>query len=165
MRGRGEEKSGGGGGGDGGQALGYSRGGFGTKLHLLCDARGTPLAAALTAGQAHECKSAEALVDAARIGRRRRPRRVAGDKGYSYAFVRAMLRKRRIEPLIPTRADQPPDPAFDREAYKRRNVVERLIGWLKERRRLCTRFEKLADNYLAMVKLAFIQKCMMLINE
>jgi transposase len=119
----------------------------------------------LTAGQCHECKSAEALVDAVRVGGRRRPRRVAGDKGYSYDFVRAMLRARRVAPVIPTRSDQPPDPSFDRRAYKRRNVIERLVGWLKERRRLCTRFEKRADSYLAMVKLAFITRCMMLINQ
>ena len=147
------------------RALGYSRGGFGSKLHLICDGRGTPLAAVLTPGQAHESKSAEALVDAVRVGRRTRPKRVAGDKGYSHPFVRRMLRDRRITPLIPTRSDQPTDPSFDREAYKRRNVVERLVGWLKERRRLCTRFEKLADSYLSMVKLAFITKCMLLINE
>jgi len=119
----------------------------------------------LTPGQAHESKSAEALVDAVKIGRRTRPKRVAGDKGYSYPPVRRMLRDRRITPLIPTRSDQPSDPRFDREAYKRRNVVERLVGWLKERRRLCTRFEKLADSYMAMAKLAFITKCMLLINE
>ena len=118
----------------------------------------------LTAGQAHESKSAEPLVDAVRVGRRRRPKRVAGDKGYSYKFVRRMLRRRRVRPVIPTRSDQPADPRFDREAYRRRNVVERLVGWLKERRRLCTRFEKLADNYLAMVKLAFITRCMIMVN-
>ena len=118
----------------------------------------------LTAGQCHESKSAEALVDGVKIGRRRRPGRVAGDKGYSYRFVRRMLRERRIRPQIPTRSDQEPDPRFDREAYKRRNVVERLVGWLKERRRLCTRFEKRADSYLAMVKLAFVTKCMTLLN-
>lgn len=146
------------------QGLGYSRGGFGSKLHLICDGRGTPLAAVLTPGQAHESKSAEALLDAVRVGRRKRPKRVAGDKGYSYSSVRRMLRARRIAPLIPTRTDQPADPSFDREAYKRRNVVERLAGWLKERRRLCTRFEKRADSYLAMVKLAFVTKCMMLLN-
>jgi transposase len=132
---------------------------------VICDGRGTPLAAVLTPGQSHESKHAQALVDAVRVGRRRRPKRVAGDKGYSYRFVRRMLRERRIAPLIPTRSDQPADPRFDREAYKRRNVVERLVGWLKERRRLCTRFEKLADSYLAMVKLAFITRCMLLINE
>ena len=131
----------------------------------MCDGRGTPPAAVLTAGQCHECRSAEALVDGVRVGRRRRPKRVAGDKGYSLPPVRRMLRRRRIAAVIPTRSDQPTDPSFDREAYKRRNVVERLVGWLKERRRLCTRFEKLADSYMAMVKLAFITKCMLLINE
>ncbi len=59
---------------------------------------------------------------------------------------------------------QPRDERFARESYKRRNVIERLVGWLKERCRLCTRFEKLAQNYLAMVKLAFIEKCLILIN-
>lgn len=128
-------------------------------MHLICDGNATPLSAVLTAGQAHECKSAEALVDAVRVGRRRRPRRVAGDKGYSYPLVRRMLVRRRIAPLIPTRSDQARDEAFDRRAYKRRNVIERLVGWLKERRRLCTRFEKLAQSYLSMVKLAFIERC------
>lgn len=118
----------------------------------------------LTAGQAHESKSAEALVDAVRIGRRRRPKRIAGDKGYSYPSVRRMLRRRRIKPVIPTRSDQQREADFDRQAYRRRNIIERLVGWLKERRRLCTRYEKLAENYLAMVKLAFIAKCMMMIN-
>jgi transposase len=122
-----------------------------------------PLAATLTCGQAHESKSAEALVDAVRIGRRTRPKRVAGDKGYSYPFIRRMLEHRRIEPLIPTRSNQSSDPTFDTQEYKRRNVIERLVGWLKERRRLCTRFEKLAESYLAMVKLAFIEKCMQLL--
>ena len=136
------------------QALGYSRGGFGSKLHLICDGRGTPLAAVLTPGQAHESKSAEALVDAVRVGRRTRPKRVAGDKGYSHPFVRRMLRDRRITPLIPTRSDQPTDPAFDREAYKRRNVVERCVNRLKQYRGLATRYEKTAAAYHALVTLA-----------
>jgi transposase len=118
----------------------------------------------LTAGQAHESKSAEALVDGVKIGRRSRPALVSGDKGYSLGFVRQMLKRRGIRPLIPTKSNQEQDPSFDREKYKCRNVIERLVGWLKERRRLCTRYEKLAENYLAMVKLAFIEKCMLLIN-
>jgi transposase len=130
----------------------------------MCDGHATPLAALLTPGQAHECKSAAALVDGVRIGRRSRPARVAGDKGYSFPSVRRMLRRRGIEPLIPRTSRQPRDEQFDRQGYTRRNVIERLVGWLKERRRLCTRFEKLADNYLAMVKLAFIEKCMLQVN-
>jgi transposase len=53
-------------------------------------------------------------------------------------------------------------PAFDRAAYRRRNVVERLVAWLKERRRLATRYEKLARHYLAVVKLAMVERCLRL---
>jgi len=144
--------------------MGYSRGGFGSKLHLICDGGGVPLATLLTPGQDNECKHAQTLVDAVRVGRRRRPATIAGDKGYSYPFIRQMLKGRRVRPLIPTKSCERPDGPFDREAYKRRNVIERLVGWLKERRRLCTRFEKLASSYLAMVTLAFIEKCMKLLN-
>ena len=49
-------------------------------------------------------------------------------------------------------------PAFDVEAYKRRNVVERCVGWLKQCRRVATRYEKLAVNFLAFVKLAMIRR-------
>jgi transposase len=89
---------------------------------------------------------------------RRRPRQLAGDKGYSYPHLRRALRRRHIRPVIPARANQPPLRHFDRVAYRRRNVVERGVGWLKERRRVATRFEKLAVHYLNFVKVAFIQR-------
>jgi transposase len=96
---------------------------------------------------------------------RTRPRRLAGDKGYSYARIRRYLRRRGIGAVIPTRKDQKNSPRFDRTTYRRRNVVERLVGWLKENRRLATRFEKLAVNFLAMVKLAMIQRCLRLLDS
>lgn len=69
-------------------ALGRSRGGFGTKVHLVCDGRGTPLAAVITPGQRQECTQFEAVLDAVSLrGRRGRPQcrpvKLAGDKGYS----------------------------------------------------------------------------------
>jgi len=105
------------------------------------------------------------VLNAVHIGRARlRPDRLAGDKGYSYHRVRSWLRQRRITPVIPTRDDlddpnQRRDPNFDKESYRRRNVIERCIGWLKECRRIVTRFEKLALNYTAMIKLAMIGRC------
>jgi len=59
--------------------------------------------------------------------------------------------------VIPTRTDQRRRPGFDKEAYRRRNVVERCVNWLKESRALATRFDKLAVNYVATVKLAILQ--------
>jgi hypothetical protein len=66
----------------------------------------------------------------------RRPRKPAGDKGYSYRHVRQRLRG--IAAVIPTRKDQPKARHFYEQAYRRRNVVERLVNWLKERHRLAT---------------------------
>ena len=60
--------------------------------------------------------------------------------------------------MIPTRKGHARRPRFDSAAYRGRNVVERCIGWLKENRRLATRFEKLAENFLAMVRVAMLER-------
>ncbi len=117
-----------------------------------------PLGAIVTAGQAHESMSFEKLMDTVRMRRRRRPGAVAGDKGYSYPRIRAWLSRRGIEAVIPHRSNQP-KARFSKRKYRGRNVVERCIGWLKWCRRVATRYEKLAESYLAMVKLAMIQRC------
>ncbi len=129
----------------------------------MTDGRGLPLGAVITAGQAHESKFFEAVMDTVRVTRRRRPDAVAGDKGYSYARIRDWLRRRRIEAVIPHRTDQPPV-RIDKRKYKRRNVIERCIGWLKCCRRIATRYEKLATHFLGMVKLAMIQRCMRILD-
>jgi transposase len=85
-----------------------------------------------------------------------RPDRVAGDKGYSSATTRRYLKERRIGAVIPTKSNEVPNPAFDRAAYRERNVVERLINRLKQFRRVATRYEKRAANYQAMLILAAI---------
>ena len=111
----------------------------------------------------------EAALEAVRIpqprGRpRKRPKQLAGDKAYDVPRIRAWLRQHRIKDVIPRKRGSHGESGrasgFDREAYRRRNVVERCIGWLKECRRVGTRFEKLAVNYLAMLKLAMIQLCL-----
>jgi len=109
----------------------------------------------VTAGPCHESQHDEPVLNAIRIGRRRRPRRLAGDKGYRDDHVRRWLRRHRVVPVIPTRWNQTAAEDFDREAYRRRNVVERCVNWLKENRRLGTRYEKLAVNFLAMVRRYF----------
>lgn len=91
---------------------------------------------------------------------RRRPRAVAGDKGYSFGWIRTWLRKRGIERVISQRSDQVDRTGghryFDKAKYRRRHIIENCVGWLKECRRVLTRFEKLAVNYEAMLKLAFV---------
>lgn len=142
-------------------------------MHLVCDGNGVPLAAEVTAGQRHESKEVENVLGKVRIpGRRGRPRcrplKLAGDKGYSYQRVRAWLRRRGIKAVIPRRKDQRPRDGrvrFDKETYKRRAVVEQCVGWLKECRSVATRFDKLAVNYLATVKLAMIERYLRLLTR
>jgi transposase len=59
--------------------------------------------------------------------------------------------------VIPTRSDERRNPSFDKTAYRERNVVERCVGWLKGFRRIGSRFEKLAVNFMAMLRLGMIR--------
>jgi transposase len=155
--------------------LGRSRGGWGSKIHLLTDGAGLPLAVDLSAGQAHESRFFEPLLDAVRIAQPRgparcRPQRLAGDRGYSFPRIRAWLRAHHITSVIPERSDQirqhPGHPCrLDLERYRQRNVVERCIGALKEARRLATRYEKLATHYLGVLKLAMIRYLLQALSD
>jgi transposase len=89
------------------------------------------------------------------------PVALAGDKGYRADWIDESLLELEIVPVIPSKEneDRSARPVvFDREAYRRRSIVECLIGWLKECRRVMTRFEKSAKNFGGMVKMAFIQR-------
>jgi len=116
----------------------------------------------LTAGERHEQTQFAALMERGAVKRsgrgrpRLRPHRVAGDKGYSSGTVRRYLRRRGIGAIIPCKSNERRNPRFDRAAYRERNRIERLINRLKQFRRVATRYEKLAVNYLAMVTLAAI---------
>lgn len=90
-----------------------------------------------------------------------RPVALAGDKGYRADWIDEYLIDRGIRPVIPSKANEDRDARpveFDREQYRKRSIVECLIGWLKECRRILTRFEKRATNFLGMIKMAFIQR-------
>jgi transposase len=156
-------------------ALGRSRGGITSKIHILCDRWGHPLHFHLTAGQTHESTVVDTLLagaDANVVDGEGEPIAwpvaLAGDKGYRADWIDAYLLALGIEPVIPSKANENRDSrtvAFDREAYRDRNIVERLIGWLKESRRIFSRFEKTAKNFAGMIKMAFIHRYLRLATE
>ncbi len=149
----------------GNEALDRTRGGFSTKIHLLCDSHGHSLHANLSPGQSHEAVSLPELLETCAISDHEgdvllRPMALGGDKGYRAAWIDEYLLAQGITPVIPNKANEDRDARaveFDGDQHRQRNVVERLIGWLKERRRILTRFEKRATNFLDMIKMAFIQ--------
>jgi transposase len=148
------------------EALGWSRGGFSTKIHVRAEGGGRPMAFVLSGGERHESRYVEALLATGRVRRagRGRPRllpgQIVGDRGYSYPSVRRALARRGIRAVIPRRRDQRPGDRrhrpFDRLAYRDRNRVERLIGRLKQSRRVATRYEKRAGHFAAMLTLAAV---------
>jgi transposase len=150
-------------GGQAGEALGRSRGGFSTKIHVRADRRGNPLVLLLTAGERHDQTVFTALMEHGGIKRsgkgppRRRPQRVVGDKGYSSRRIRSWLRQHGIRHTIPHKRTECKRGPFDRAVYRERNCVERLMNRLKQFRRVATRYEKRAVNYLAMVTVAAIR--------
>ena len=114
----------------------------------------------VSAGQRHESCFFEPLLEGL-LAQGKRPVHVLGDKGYSAPRIRRWLIDRAITPVIPHRADEqklhPELPPIDFARYRKRNVVERTIGFLKQSRSVATRFDKLPKCFLAMIKLAFIR--------
>lgn len=110
----------------------------------------------LTPGQQHESTVFEILMEQGQVKRsgpgrpRLRPGRIAADKGYSVPRIRRYLRRYGIRVTIPRRKDQPRGGPFDRELYRARNIVERLINRLKQFRRIATRYDKLGESYRTM---------------
>ena len=133
---------------------------------MLCDSQGIITAFRVSAGNLNECTEAIPLLASVSIGRRSRPRSLAGDRAYSTRAIRAWCRRRHMKAIIPERLDQTEQrshrpgrrPSFDCQQYRRRNVIERAVGWMKHLRRIATRSEKLAVNYQAMFTIALISR-------
>jgi transposase len=131
------------------QAIGRSRGGRNTKIHALSDARGRLLSVLLTGGQAHDCPPAQRLI------RRTKPAaKLLGDAAYDSAELRQWLDKRGTKPVVPNRANRLQPFHFNKTAYKQRHHIENAFCRLKDFRRVFTRYDKLARNFLASVCLA-----------
>lgn len=125
----------------------------------------------MTGGHASEARAALGTLAGIRVGGVRgpaltRPRCLVADRGYDSAAVRRGLRARGIRAVIPERRlaegqrrrRRGRPVVVTKEAYRGRSIVEQVIGWLKECRRVATRYEKLAVNYLAMVEAAMLRR-------
>src|SRR5512143_3573479 len=131
------------------QAVGRSRGGRNTKIHALADAKGRLLAVILTGGEAHDCPVEERLI------RRVKPsKKMLGDKAYDSTELRADLNQRGTKPVIPNRCNRKQPFSFSKRLYKLRWRIESAFNRLKDFRRIATRYDRLARNYLASVCLA-----------
>ena len=135
-----------------------TRGGYGSKLHLMTEARGLPIGFVLTQGNRNECPEFVRLYEQSVATSGHVPQQLGADRGYSADFIRAYLQERGVQPVIPMRSSEHKTdrPVLDRVAYKGRNVIERCIGKLKDLRRICSRYDKLAASYETMITLGCI---------
>jgi transposase len=127
-------------------AIGRSKGGLTTKVHMLADAHGNPREFVITEGQVHDMKEAATLAEISDADV------FLGDKGYDSEALREMLLKKGVLPVIPRKKNSSkPNPSFDEELYKARHTIENLFAKMKEFRGFATRYDKLKRNYAAVV--------------
>ena len=135
------------------EALGRSRGGFSTKIHAAVDALGNPLGFILTPGQAGDCPQAESLL---RPYDQEEIKAVLADKGYDSGDLVAYIESFGAQAVIRSRKNSKAPREIDGAFYKERNKIECFFGRMKHFRRVATRYEKTAQNYMAFVHLASI---------
>jgi transposase len=128
------------------QAIGRSRGGRNTKIHAIADAKGRLLSILLSGGEAHDCPPARRL-----IRRTKAAKKLLGDKAYDSAPLRQWLKGRGTKAVVPNRSNRKQPFSFDKKSYKQRHRIENAFCRLKDFRRIATRYDRLARNFLASV--------------
>lgn len=132
------------------RAIGKSRGGSTSKIHVVADAHGNPVAFEITGGEVHDAAIALKLLEKVPEAEV-----FVGDKGYDSEVIRQAAREQGTLPVIPRRSNsKKPNSEFDGHLYKLRHLVENLFARLKHYRSIATRYEKLARNFKSIVYLA-----------
>lgn len=132
--------------------MGRSRGGLTTKIHALVDANGLPITLKLTAGQAHDGKSAQGMLGTLSNGHV-----LLADRAYDSDALRSDMIRRGVWPNIKPMPNRKQTPLFGKVMYKARNQVERFFNKIKHYRAIATRYDKRDDNFLASIHLASIR--------
>jgi len=136
------------------QALGRSRGGFSTKIHVGCINEKAAISITLTPGQASDAKEFDTVF--LKLPEGFSPERGIMDKAYDSNAIRQTLRESEIVPVIPPRKNRTTSINYDEDHYKQRNRVERFIGRIKQFRRIATRYEKLSEMFLAFIHIVSV---------
>jgi transposase len=130
------------------EGLGRSCGGFSSKIHILCDARGSPMEFLVTAGNRHDVTQAIPLIEGYK------GITVLADKGYDSQHFVNFIERYDGTAVIPSRSNSIKPRSIDKELYKERHLIECLIGKLKEFRRVFSRFDKTIISYISYIHFA-----------
>ena len=134
------------------QHMGRSRGGLTSKVHVVVDANGLPVRLGLTRGEAHDNRLCSVFLAGLR------PQTIVlADRGYDADWIRQFVLEQGAWANIPPKKNRTSPIKFSPDLYRSRNLVERFFNKIKQCRRIATRYDKLAANYLAFIKLASIR--------
>ena len=137
------------------RSLGRSRGGLGTKIHILTNQDGLPIWFELTPGQAYDAPRCKRLPDALQPGQY-----VLADKANDADWIHEMIWEQGAIDVIPSKSNRKCPKDFDAKIYKERNKIKRFFGRLKASfRRIATRYEKTSRNFMTMIKLTSLRLC------
>jgi len=134
------------------QSMGRSRGGLTSKIRAVVDTNGLPVRLSLTAGEAHDNRLVLTLLSGLKSGAM-----LLADRGYDADWIRATASQKGAWANIPPRSNRKEPICFSPYLYRARNLVERFFNKIKQCRRVATRYDKLAANYLAFIQLASIR--------
>jgi transposase len=134
------------------QSMGRSRGGLTSKIHAVVDTNGLPIRLGLTEGEAHDNRLALKLLSRVSTGSM-----LLADRGYDADWIRAFVTEQGALANIPPRCNRNKPICFSPHLYRARNLIERFFNKIKQCRRIATRYDKLAANYLAFIQLASIR--------
>lgn len=136
------------------QAIGKSRGGWNTKLHVVSADDKVVVEMHLSSGSSHDAP--EGRVSIAAVGESFEGISLLMDRAYEGDETRALAAFNGLKPIVPPKKNRKDPWEYDKGKYKRRNVVERLFRRLKEFRKVCTRYDKTDVMFLAFIQFAFI---------
>ncbi|MGC4095653.1 MAG: IS5 family transposase [Nitrospira sp.] len=131
----------------GNEAIGLTKGGGNTKIHLAVDAHGMPVGVLITAGPVADCTQAKRLIQDFVANT------LIADKGYDTDAIVEEAKSRDMEVVIPPKSNRKEQRGYDRYLYKFRHLVENAILKLKQWRGISTRYAKRASSYLAAVQI------------
>jgi transposase len=137
---------------NGRQSMGRSRGGLTSNVHAVVDTNGMPVRLGPTAGETHDNRLADKLLSRLKSGSM-----LLADRGYDADWIRALAARKGALANIPPRRNRNKPICFSPYLYRARNLVERFFNKIKQCRRVATRYDKLAANYLAFIQLASIR--------
>ena len=146
---------------NGPQAIGKSRGGWNTKIHLVAADARTAITFALSAGNDHDAPQGRALLE--QLGPMPEGIPLLMDKAYEDNETRQLVLDLGMIPVVPPKSNRSQPWEYNRALYKKRNEIERLFRRLKGFRRIFSRFEKLDVVFLAFLNFALIVEALRLV--